>query len=77
MYVFNSNKEYPVARIDSPLSEEVPIDILNRLHRYSRNRTLIGDLNARRPNWQCRFGMTSVAIGVIADLSSRSTKSKI
>jgi Endonuclease-reverse transcriptase len=49
--VFNSNKKYTVAVIYSPPSEEVPIDILNRLHRYNRNLILIGDLNARHINW--------------------------
>ena len=29
----------------------MPIDILNRLHRYNRHLILIGDLNARHPNW--------------------------
>ena len=32
-------------------SEEVPIVILNRLHRHTRNLILIGDLNARHSNW--------------------------
>ena len=49
--VFNSNKKYTVAVVYSPPSEEVPIDILNRLHRYNRNLLLIGDLNARHFNW--------------------------
>ena len=49
--VFNSNKKYTVAVIYSPPSEEVPIDILNRLHRYNRNLISIGDLNARHFNW--------------------------
>ena len=49
--VFNSNKKYTVAVVFSPPSEEVPIDILNRLHRYNRNLILIGDLNARHPSW--------------------------
>ena len=49
--VFNSNKKYTVAVVYSPPSEEVPIDILNRLHRYNRNLILIGDLNARHFNW--------------------------
>jgi hypothetical protein len=49
--VFNSNKKYTVAVVYSPPSEEVPINILSRLHRYNRNLILIGDLNARHPNW--------------------------
>ena len=49
--VFNSNKKYTVAVVFSPPSEEVPIDILNRLHRYNRNLILIGDLTARHPSW--------------------------
>jgi Endonuclease-reverse transcriptase len=49
--VFNSNKKYTVAVVYSPPSEEVPIDILNRLYRYNRNLILIGDLNARHFNW--------------------------
>ena len=49
--VFNSNKKDTVAVVYSPPSEEVPIDILNRLHRYNRNLILIGDLNARHFNW--------------------------
>ena len=49
--VFNSNKNYTVAVVYSPPSEEVPIDILNRLHRCNRNLILIGDLNARHFNW--------------------------
>ena len=49
--VFNSDKKYTVAVVYSPPSEEVPIMILNGLHRYNRNLILIGDLNARRPNW--------------------------
>ena len=32
-------------------SEEVLIDIVNRLHRYDRILILIGDLNARHFNW--------------------------
>jgi hypothetical protein len=32
---FNSNKKYTVAVVYSPPSEEVPIAILNRLHRYN------------------------------------------
>ena len=49
--VFNSNKKYTMAVVYSPPSEEVPINVLNRLHRYNRNLILIGDLNARHPNW--------------------------
>ena len=49
--VFNLNKKYTVAVVYSPPSEEVPVDILNRLHRYNRNLILIGDLNARHSNW--------------------------
>ena len=48
--VFNSNKKYTVAVVYSPPSEEVPINIFNRLHQYNRNLILIGDLNARHPN---------------------------
>jgi endonuclease/exonuclease/phosphatase family metal-dependent hydrolase len=40
-----------VAVVYSPPSEEVPIDILNRLHRCNRHLILVGDLNARHPNW--------------------------
>ena len=49
--VFNTNKKYTVAVMYSPPSEEVPIDLLNRLHRYNQNLILIGDLNARHTNW--------------------------
>ena len=49
--VFNSNEKYTVAVVYSPPSEEVPIDVLNRLHQYNRNLILIGDLNARHPSW--------------------------
>ena len=49
--VFNSNKKYTVAVVYSLPSEEVPINILNRLHQYNRNLILVGDLNARHPNW--------------------------
>ena len=35
----------------SPTSEEVPINILNRLHQYNRTLILIDDLNAKHPNW--------------------------
>ena len=49
--VFNSNKKYTVAVLYSPPSEEVPINILNRLHRYNRHLVMIGDLNVRHPNW--------------------------
>ena len=49
--VFNSNKKYTVAVVYSPPSEEVPIVILNGLHRHNRNLILIGDLNARHSNW--------------------------
>jgi hypothetical protein len=49
--VFSLNKKYTVAVVYSPPSEEVPIDILNRLHRYNRNLILVGDLNARHPSW--------------------------
>ena len=49
--VFNTNKKYTVAVMYSPPSEEVPIDLLDRLHRYNRNLILIGDLNARHTNW--------------------------
>ena len=49
--VLNSSKKYTVAVVYSPPSEEVPINILNRLHQYNRNLILIGDLNARHPNW--------------------------
>jgi hypothetical protein len=49
--VFNSNKKYTVAVVYSPPSEEVPIVILNRLHRHNRNLILIGDMNARHSNW--------------------------
>ena len=49
--VFNSNKKYTVAVVYSPLLEEVPINVLNRLHRYNRNFILIGDLNSRHPSW--------------------------
>ena len=44
-------KKYTVAIVYSPPSEEMPIVILNRLHRYNRNLILIGDLNARHLNW--------------------------
>ena len=40
-----------MAVVYSPPSEEVSIDILNRLHRYNRNLILIGNLNARHSNW--------------------------
>ena len=40
-----------MAAVYSPPSEEVPIDILNRLHRYNRHLILVGDLNARHPSW--------------------------
>jgi hypothetical protein len=56
--VFNLNKKYTVGVVYSPPLEEVPIVILNRLHRYNRNRILISDLNSKHPNWQCQFGMT-------------------
>ena len=49
--VFNSNKKYTVAVVYSPPSEVVPINMLNRLYRYNQNLILIGDLNARHPNW--------------------------
>ena len=49
--VFNSNKKYTAAVVYSPPSEEVPINVLNRLHRYNRSLILIGDLNARHPSW--------------------------
>ena len=49
--VFNSNKRYTVAVIYSPPVEEVPVDLLDRLHRYNRHLLLIGDLNARHPDW--------------------------
>ena len=49
--VFNSNKRYTVAVIYSPPVEKVPIDLLDRLHRYNRNLLLVGDLNARHPDW--------------------------
>ena len=49
--VFDSNKKYTVAVVYSPPSEEVSINILNRLHRYNRSLILIGDLNARHFNW--------------------------
>ena len=49
--VFNSNKKYTVVIVYSPPSEEVPINIFNRLHQYNRKLILIGDLNARHPNW--------------------------
>ena len=49
--VFNSNKRYTVAVIYSPPVEEVPVELLDRLHRYNRHLILIGDLNARHPNW--------------------------
>ena len=49
--VFNLNKKYTVAVVYSPPSEKVPIDILNRLHRYNRHLILVGDLNARHSSW--------------------------
>ena len=49
--VFNLNKKYTVTVVYSPPSEEVPVDIFNRLHRYNRNLILVGDLNARHPSW--------------------------
>ena len=49
--VFNPNEKYTVAVVYSPPSKEVPINIFNRLHQYNRNLILIGDLNARHPNW--------------------------
>ena len=49
--VFNSKKKYTVAVVYSLPSEEVAIDILNRLQRYDRILILIGDLNARHFNW--------------------------
>ena len=49
--VFNSNKRYTVAVIYSPPVEEVPVNLLDRLHRYNRHLLLIGDLNARHPDW--------------------------
>ena len=49
--VFNSKKKYTVAVVYSPPSEEVPINVLNRLRQYNRNLILIGDLNSRHPNW--------------------------
>ena len=48
---FDSNKKYAMAVVYSPPSEEVPIDILNRLHRHNWNLILISDLNARHFNW--------------------------
>jgi hypothetical protein len=49
--VFNSNKKYTVAVVYSLPSKEVPIIVLNRLHRYNRHLILVGDLNARHPSW--------------------------
>ena len=45
--VFNLNKKYTVTVVYSPPSEEVPIENINRLHRYNRYLILVGDLNAR------------------------------
>ena len=49
--VFNSNEKYTMAVVYSPPSEGVSINVLIRLHRYNCNLILIGDLNARHPNW--------------------------
>ena len=49
--VYNLDKKYIVAVIYSPPVEEVPVDLLDRLHRYNRHLILIGDLNARHPDW--------------------------
>jgi hypothetical protein len=49
--VFDSNKTYTVAVVYSPPTEEVPIVILNRLHRHNQNLILIGDFNARHSDW--------------------------
>ena len=49
--VFNSNQRYTVAVLYSPPVEEVPVDLLDRLHRYNRNLILVGDLNARHSDW--------------------------
>ena len=49
--IFNLNRKYTVAVVYSPPSEEVPINILTRLHQHNRNLILIGDLNSRHSNW--------------------------
>ncbi len=49
--IFNKNKRYTMAVLYSPPSENLPINILNRLHRYNRKLILAGDLNARHTHW--------------------------
>ena len=49
--VFNNNKRYTFALIYSPPSEKLPLSILDRLYQYNLNLIIIGDLNARHPNW--------------------------
>ena len=49
--VFTSNKTHTLAVIYSPPAEPVPLDVLNRLHSYNRDLILVGDLNARHPDW--------------------------
>jgi hypothetical protein len=49
--VFNSNRRYTVAVIYSPPVEKMPVALLDRLQRYNRNLILVGDLNARHPDW--------------------------
>ena len=49
--IFNNNKRYTFALIYSPPSEKLPLSILDRLYQYNLNLIIIGDLNARHPNW--------------------------
>ena len=49
--LFLSNQTYTLAVVYSPPAEPVPIDLFDRLCHYNRALLLVGDLNARHPDW--------------------------
>jgi hypothetical protein len=49
--IFNKNKRYTIAVLYLPPSEHLPTQTLNQLYKYNSNLILVGDLNARHPQW--------------------------
>lgn len=49
--IFNNSKRYTFATMYSPPSEKLSFSLLDRLYQYNLNLIIIGDLNARHPNW--------------------------
>ncbi|CAF1600172.1 unnamed protein product [Rotaria magnacalcarata] len=51
--VIVKNQTYVLASIYSPPNEPVPLKTMSSLNRISKNVIIVGDLNAKHPNWGC------------------------